>query len=194
MRPPPIQPGGGPGAVSDPPAASRIALWLPHYDVRSFHALDADAPAAEVDARLPTVDLGRSRTVRALLRLRCMPTDAVSLDGALRMGFVPLEHRAGIERLYGLVGRFWTARGGIVRVAPEAFAGFDRPGYAKAVLSFLCEDIGDGRTRVSTETRVLCTDPAARRRFLRYWRLIGPFSGYIRRRGLEQVARAVAVR
>lgn len=173
--------------ASGSPAVSRIALWMPRYDARSRHSIDVEAPAAEVDARLPSVDFGRSPTVRALLRLRCMPADAVCLDGAIRMGFVPLEHRAGVERLYGLIGRFWTLGGGIIRVEPDAFGAFDRPGYAKAVVSFVSEVVGPDRTRVSTETRVLCTDAASRRRFLRYWRVIGPFSGWIRKRALEQV-------
>jgi hypothetical protein len=33
---------------------------------------------------------------------------------------------------------------------------------------------------VATETRIVCTDEASRRAFLRYWRVIRPFSGLIR--------------
>ena len=34
---------------------------------------------------------------------------------------------------------------------------------------------------LTTETRMLATDEASRRRFARYWRLIRPASGLIRR-------------
>jgi hypothetical protein len=40
----------------------------------------------------------------------------------------------------------------------------------------------DGRLR--TETRVLLTDEASRRAFARYWLVVKPFSGLIRRRWL----------
>jgi hypothetical protein len=38
------------------------------------------------------------------------------------------------------------------------------------------------------ETRVALTDEQSRRRFRRYWLLIGPFSALIRRLALRQVA------
>jgi hypothetical protein len=38
---------------------------------------------------------------------------------------------------------------------------------------------------LTTETRVRCTDPAIRRAFLRYWRVIRPFSGLVRREALR---------
>ncbi|MDQ4004708.1 MAG: hypothetical protein M3135_00190 [Actinomycetota bacterium] len=40
-----------------------------------------------------------------------------------------------------------------------------------------------------TETRVLCVDDRARRRFAVYWALIGPFSGWIRHDLLRGIAR-----
>jgi hypothetical protein len=44
--------------------------------------------------------------------------------------------------------------------------------------------------RLSTETRIEAVDEAARRAFLRYWRIVGPFSALIRRRWLKQIARS----
>jgi hypothetical protein len=45
----------------------------------------------------------------------------------------------------------------------------------KAVIDFRV-----GESSLSTETRVHVADPAARRKFRRYWRVIRPFSGLIR--------------
>lgn len=169
------------------PSVSRIADWLPRFDVSAVHSIEIDAPASTVDALLPSVDFGRSWIVRVLFRLRGLPTECRSLGGIGRMGFVPLEHRPGAERLYGLVGRFWTARGEIVALDAHEFRDFERPGYAMAAWSFACEESAAGGTRLWTETRVRCTDPTARRRFLRYWRVVGPFSGWIRRRMLQEI-------
>jgi hypothetical protein len=46
-----------------------------------------------------------------------------------------------------------------------------------------------GTTHLVTETRVVCADPAARRRFALYWLLIKPFSAWIRRDMLQAIAR-----
>jgi hypothetical protein len=43
---------------------------------------------------------------------------------------------------------------------------------------------------LSTETRVLAVDAAALRAFRRYWLVVGPFSGLIRRRWLQAAARS----
>jgi hypothetical protein len=50
-------------------------------------------------------------------------------------------------------------------------------------------EAADGGTLLTTETRVLATDEAARRRFGRYWRVIRPGSGAIRRSWLRAAAR-----
>ena len=45
-----------------------------------------------------------------------------------------------------------------------------------------------GGTRLSCETRVAATDPAARRRFAAYWLIVGPGSSAIRWELLTAVA------
>ena len=47
-----------------------------------------------------------------------------------------------------------------------------------------------GGTELTTETRVLCADAGARRRFLPYWYLIRPASGMIRRVMLREIRRS----
>jgi hypothetical protein len=46
-----------------------------------------------------------------------------------------------------------------------------------------------GGTRLSTETRVFASSPAARRRFALYWRVIYPGSALIRRMWLRAIER-----
>ncbi len=144
------------------------------------------------------LDVGRSLPVVALLALRgvphfltgkARPTRSLTLESFLEAGFTILEERPPREFVIGAIGRFWRPDSGFVRIAPEEFGSFDDPGYAKAALTFVVEERGRG-SLLSTETRVACTDASARRKFSLYWRVVGPFSGLIRRLVLEQVKRA----
>ncbi|HKA68127.1 MAG TPA: hypothetical protein VKG85_03295 [Actinomycetes bacterium] len=127
--------------------------------------------------------------VRSAGRLR-LPASEPILDGMTRIGFTVLE-RTGDELVVGALGRPWDPRGGgrAHRLAGQAdpaafFAGFDEPGWTKMIVNFR---VGAGE--LSTETRVLATDERSRRAFARYWLLIRPFSGLIRRRWLAAIAR-----
>jgi hypothetical protein len=72
-------------------------------------------------------------------------------------------------------------------VAPGEFAGFAEPGYAKAGFNFSVAPGPAGGCVLSTETRVLGTDPGARRRFRVYWTVVRPGSGLIRRDWLRAI-------
>ena len=50
-------------------------------------------------------------------------------------------------------------------------------------------DFRANRGTLTTETRIHVSDPISRRRFERYWRLVRPFSGIIRRRVLVAAKR-----
>ena len=174
--------------------------WMPAYDAVERHSTLVDAPAERIWAAARTLDLSRSPIVRVLFALRsagglftARRKDRQPLGTTLERlkagGFVQLEEKPGEELLLGLVGRFWRIDGGIVRVTPEEFRAFDRPGYAMATWNFTLAPEG-GRMRLATETRVRCTDAASRRAFLRYWRLVGPFSALIRMEMLRTLRRA----
>ena len=164
--------------------------YLDHWDVRSRHETVVHASAGETYQAVRELDMGRSlpaiplfaiRSVPHLLTGKARPRRSLTLDTFLKAGFIILAEEPGRELVVGAIGRFWRLDSGIERIAPEEFQAFDRPGFAKAALSFTLEEQGPAKTVLATETRVLCTDPAARQRFLLYWRLIGPFSGAIRR-------------
>jgi hypothetical protein len=174
---------------------------MPTFDVVERHSTLVRAPAERVWALAREMDFGRSPLVRTLFLLRSLPgliaggrreraPLGVTMSGLLRSGFVLLDERAGEEMVLGLVGRFWTAGGCVQRVTPEEFRAWDTPGFARAVWNFSLAPAGDGRTRLCTETRVLCTDDASRRRFLRYWRFIGPFSALTRLDMLRTIRKA----
>jgi hypothetical protein len=114
---------------------------------------------------------------------------ALTLDGLVGRGFTLLGARPPHEIALGLAGRFWTPTGSLERLDAAAFRAFDRPGSAKAVWSFRLLPADDGTTRIITDTRVRCLDPASRRRFRIYWRIVGPFSGLVRRAALRAIKR-----
>ena len=58
----------------------------------------------------------------------------------------------------------------------------------KAAMNFSVEAHSD-LAELRTETRVVTTDPASRRRFGRYWRIIYPGSAAIRRNWLRSAKR-----
>jgi hypothetical protein len=172
--------------------------FLPHYDVVEHHAIDVDAPVDEAYRAVKELDLARSPVVLALLFARGLPplfTGAVKpkrqlrLDDIIESGFVVLTEEPGRELVLGIVGKFWRPGSGVHRIDASQFTGFDEPGYSKAVWNFLVSERTDGRSSVVTETRVVSTDPEARRNFGWYWRLIGPFSALIRRIVLGQIKR-----
>ena len=148
------------------------------------------APPYVVEHTMRTADLGASRTVRILLRLRGMRTDALRLEQLQRSSFRLLADEPGREVVLGLIGRPWTPGGGLCRFDAVDFAGFDEPGYAKAAWNLHVTRLEDGTTRLETETRVRCTDAGSRRRFRTYWFFIRLFSGLIRRLALRTIKRA----
>jgi hypothetical protein len=52
---------------------------------------------------------------------------------------------------------------------------------------FFVEDAGGGWSTISTETRVRALDDLTRRGMARYWRLIVPGSGLLRRQWLDGI-------
>lgn len=191
--------------MSPPP--SLIDEYLPDFDVVERHAMVVRAAPARVWAALRATDFGRSPLIGGLLALRALPSlltapsktlrrirdrhaRAVTLDAFLEAGFALLDERPGRELLIGLEGRFWTARGDLRGTDARRFRAPLAPGLARAAWDFRVEPIGEGRTRLSTETRVRCADAAARRRFRPYWLLVRPGSGLIRRAMLAAIRRA----
>ena len=110
----------------------------------------------------------------------------------LEGGFILLADNPGKDLVLGLVGRFWLPTDQLVAIAPEDFRTAAPVGCAKAVWDFTIEDMASGVAHLSTETRILCLDDRSRKRFMLYWRLIGPFSAWIRREMLRAIRDRVA--
>ncbi|MBC7788438.1 MAG: hypothetical protein H7Z74_00720 [Anaerolineae bacterium] len=202
---------------------SLIDKYMPAYDWVERHSLAVLAPPRIVYEALHSADFAKSPLVRALLELRAIPArltrshpgshDRASANRASRpaekpragtlasfrdRGFTILEERPGEEMLIGLIGRFWTPSGGICATNSERFRAPLEDGTARAAWNFttIPMDGGDS-TLLSTETRIEAADVTARRSFARYWLLIRPFSGLIRKlmlRAIRDEAESAAAR
>jgi hypothetical protein len=69
----------------------------------------------------------------------------------------------------------------------QEFADYREQGAVKMGYDFNVEDARGGWSKVTAETRVVATDDSTRRGMGRYWRLIVPGSGLLRRQWLEGI-------
>jgi hypothetical protein len=174
---------------------------LPKYEFAERHHKHVAAPPEWALEAAKDATPAEMRFVRSLFALRSLPA-RLTRGGALpadptrslaaqmvEFGFVPLGEEER-EVVFGYVGQPWHLAGGSMprlRTARE-WLDFAEPGYVKAAMSFWAVAEGQG-TRLETETRIHATDPLSRRRFARYWRVIRPGSGVIRRSWLDAAKR-----
>ena len=92
------------------------------------------------------------------------------------------------ELAAGAIGRFWQSDFGWATPEAADFAAFDEPGYAKTGVSLSVHPYGP-RTLLVYESRTETTDPAARRRFARYWLVLAPFARILMRSALAAITR-----
>lgn len=152
---------------------------LPRYQFSEHHRIDVRAAPAVVFAAVEGVDLTDSALARGLMwiwrRGARLVLDQVEERPMSVRDFIQLACEAPRELVRGMVAGAprgaWT---------PARFKAHDAAGF-KLAWSFWVTDLGAGRCRVDTETRVLCTDAATRRWFFFYWLLIRLPSGLIRR-------------
>ena len=173
----------------------------PTWDVHEYHEAIVNAPPEVVYDTVIKFPAGGSMVERVLMALRGIPgrllgrprsknaataTGRTLIETMRALGFVSGE-RAGEEIVLVLAGRFWQLAPQSVELnSLEEFMNYHEDGSARASMNFKVETHGDGRTLLSTETRVRCFG-AGQRRFKIYWTLIGPFSAWIRRDWLRSI-------
>ena len=181
---------------------ARLAELLPTYDFNEVHVRWVGAPPERAYEAIKTATAGEMPLVRLLFGIRSLPGKLTGKGGLpaakdeslyeqmLGFGFTILDEQPGRQVIVGVIDQAWKLNGG--ETAPirgaDDFLAFAESGFIKAAMSFeLAEQAGG--TRLRTETRVQATDPVARRKFGRYWRLIRPGSGAIRRSWLRAAKR-----
>jgi hypothetical protein len=180
--------------------------FVPRFDLDIVHAGVYRVPPPACYEAVLALDVFESPVIRAIIEARGVPARLAELRPGHRPGTAgPPTYRLGemsqhgwlqlgdtpdVEMVLGMVGRPWTRSATpSTPVTPETFKDFAEPGFAKIATSFRVDPYGTGSTILTTETRVVLTDPESRRKFLRYWRAVGPFSNLIRWKALRMLDR-----
>ncbi len=175
-----------------------IDSFAPSPDAVETHHIAIAAPPDVVYRALWIADLGRSPIIKLLLALRSLPDFAthpcrtlprnqkITLQTLIDSGFGVLAEQPGKEIVLGVSGKFWRPTGNLSTFNHADFDEQVPPGRARAVWNFSVDE-SQGRTILSTETRVICGDRSSRRKFRVYWFFVRPFSGLIRRIMLKNV-------
>jgi hypothetical protein len=170
---------------------------VPVPDHVTHQARVIDAPRRAVWDELHQVKLRSMPVSLVLSAIRAMPVlltgkrpnggvDATFLD-VVPIPLLSSEPPTAV--VFGGVLQAWRLTGG--EPAPELDADgvrdFAEPGWVKIGMEFRLTPAVGG-THLSSETRVAATDPGTRRRFNRYWFVVGPGSSAIRWELLTAVA------
>lgn len=182
------------GSFTTVSPATRLDAIMPAYNFHERHEIAIQAPPERVRQALGQVSFADIGVVRTLGTIRgiamghvraarpAQPASPavpiVEMIESRHTDFFPLDDTPR-EFVFGLAGQPWNNVG--VRLTPEEFRNWAPPHSVKVAANFLIEDAGNGRSRLITETRVAASDASARNRMARYWALIYPGSGMIRR-------------
>ncbi len=170
-----------------------LDLFMPDYEVAERHHVDIAAPANVTFAAACDMDLLDSRMVRVILKSREMLLGGKNPENSLPRGLLAqtealgwrmLAQIPGREIVMGAVTQPWKGDVRFQGVAPDEFAAFHEPDYVKIAWTLRADSTGAEKSVFRTETRVVCTDAAARTKFRRYWSFLSPGIILIRRLSL----------
>jgi len=159
-----------------------IDKYLPKFTFSEFHEIVVNSPIENVYHVAKDFDLSKSKIITFLFKIRGLPTKRLNLQNFIDdIGFTNLEENYPHESLVG----FW-ARAKIAKIPSyEDFSNNSILPWLKVVWNFQFEKLEKDKTKVSTETRVLCVAPITKFTFGLYWSIIKPFSELIRRKMLK---------
>ena len=176
---------------------------IPRPQLSEVDRIDVAAPAAEVWEHVRHGELAHSLPIRALFKLRTVANRAGGASPTIRIdslrstpdhpGFQVLIDEPPLEFAVAAIGKVWRLDIPFVHVADDqSFAEFSQPDFVKVAWAIRVLPRGGQKCHVELEVRVAATDEAAWRKFRRYFRVIGPFSRYIRYSLLRGLARDAA--
>lgn len=171
---------------------------MPQYQFFERHSARIQARPEQVMQAIRQSTFVDMKSLGALLRIRAaglrtpsqgaglLAPDKRILDAFSASGYVSGGNSHEIVMCGGPNVR--AKRSLEVRTLQEC-ADYQQPGAIKVAFGFNVEDTGGGWSKVTAETRVLALDDATRRGMSRYWRLIVPGSGLLRRQWLDGIKR-----
>jgi len=174
---------------------SRLDDIMPEYSGSERHSAHIHARPAQVMQGVRQSTFGDMKSLVTLLRVRAAVLripyhdtgdlqDKRMVDSFRASGYLldESEHEIVMFR----VGNLRAARPPEVRTLQE-FRDYREPGAVKMAFDFNVEDAGGGWSTLTTETRVVGLDNLSSGPGTRYWRLILPGSGLLRREWLDGI-------
>jgi hypothetical protein len=155
---------------------------MPDYEVIERHEITVGAPASVTFAAAREMDLLDSPIVRAIIRARELalgareenrPQPRGILAQTKAMGWGVLAETPN-EIVMGAVTRPWEAKVVFRPLPPDRFIAFSEPDFVKIAWTLRADPVDRDHSIFRTETRVVCTDAAARAQFRRYWAIFSP--------------------
>lgn len=165
-----------------------IERMMPRPDTQTRQERVVAASAAEIWPGARAIRIRTLLRVRVLLWIREAPS---RLLGKPLENFPVVAEVEGEEVVMAICGRLWALVGNIADVPVGEVAEYREEGSAKAYWNFYLRELGDGRTLVSTDTRVECYGEGAKWKFAVYWVVMRPFAEWIRVQCLKAIEREV---
>jgi hypothetical protein len=158
-----------------------------HYDVSAKYEISVRATPDRIyqvlEAGIPT-----GGWTKVLMAIRGLPRYfRKEKCGDAMESFYRLKQLRNREMVIGIIGQFWKPVATTVPISSlDEFLHFQKDGFCKAALNLRIVERQNGDCLVLTETRVIGYGEA-KDHFRKYWRLVGPFSGIIRREILRKI-------
>jgi len=154
-----------------------IDKYLPEYTFNEIHEIVINSPIERVYSVAKNFDLSKSKLIVFLFKIRGLPTKRLNLQELISdFGFSNIEEQFPTENLIG----FWARTKIEPIINHKDFINNTISARIKIVWNFRFSSLTSTRTKVSTETRILCVHPVTKVLFSLYWLIVRPFSGIIR--------------
>ncbi len=195
--------GHGKRPVNARDADGLLDLFMPEYEIAERHHVNVAAPANITFETACAMDLLDSRVIRAIFKGRELLLGAQPGENKLPRGLLAQTEALGWrvlaqtperEIVMGAVTQPWKGNVRFRGVASDQFAKFHEPDYVKIAWTLRSDPAGPEKSVFRTETRVVCTDAAARTKFRRYWSFLSPGIILIRRLSLGPLKKAAEQR
>ena len=167
---------------------------MPEYQFSERHSARVRARPEQVMQAVRQSTFGDMKSLVTLLKIRAVALrihetggffqDKRVLDAFSASGYLS----GGGEHEIVMFGGANVRAGRPLKVrTSQEFVDYREQGAIKMAFDFNAEDVGGGWSTINTETRVMALDDLTCRGMGRYWRMIVPGSGLLRRQWLEGI-------
>ena len=161
-------------------SAAPLDRLIPVFEVAERHEVVVRAPPSVTFAAALALDLERAPVIHAIFAGRRVllasgdtATAHLTLAELEAMGWARVAETPH-EVVFGAITQPWQSNVTFRALPAAEFASFAHPGWVKIAWTLAVDSLAPDRSRFRTETRVVTTDAAARRRFRRYWAAFSP--------------------